>query len=266
MTQLRQANRVAAGLLSLLAFSAWAQPFANLIQTPVVPNASPQARALLHYLQNQRGQHILSGQVEDTENILWNKDGQGGKEIPFIHRITGTNLEAEAATALGGVSLVTYTNANFTGWGYADLSGKNGTNYIVRWNISLASATDSPLTFRFANGSTSTRSLHLIINGATNSTLTFPPTGSWNLFSNCVTPSINFPAGATVIDLVTSVGTTGPNIDKLEADFPNTASYEAENAVLEGGVAIARVTAATPGRVTWIIPATLARACSPAGR
>jgi hypothetical protein len=219
-----------------LILSSWAQPSGNLIQTPVVPDASPQARALLHYLQSQRGQHILSGQNEDTDNVLWNKDGQGGKEIPFIHRITGTNLEAEAATALGGVSLVTYTNANFTGWGYADLSGKNGTNYVIRWNTSQASATALPLSFRFANGSTSTRYLHLIINGATNSTLTFPPTGSWDLFSNLTTPAINFPSGAVVIDLVPSAGTSGPNIDKLEADFPSIVGYEAETALLEGGV------------------------------
>lgn len=210
----------------------WVAP----IQTPVVPNASPEARALLHFLQTQRGQHILSGQTEDTDNVLWNKDGQGGKEIPFIHRITGTNLEAEVATALGGVSLVTYTNANFTGWGYADLSGKNGTNNIVRWNTSVGAATDTPLTIRFANGSSSTRLLRLIINGVTNSTLTFPPTGSWNLYSNLTTPPISFPAGAVVIDLVPSAGTSGPNIDKLEANLPSIVSYQAETAGLEGGV------------------------------
>lgn len=222
--------------LAIGALAGSAQAASAVIQTPVVPNASPQARALLHYLQTQSGQHVISGQVENTENVLWNKDAHGGREIPFVHFITGTNQEAETATALGGVSLVTYTNAGFTGWGYADLSGRSGTNFIIRWSVSLASATNLPLDFRYANGSTSTRSLHLIINGATNSTLTFPPAGSWNLYSNRTTASISFPAGTSVIDLVPSAGTLGVNIDKLEAGFPQSVSFEAEAATLEGGV------------------------------
>jgi hypothetical protein len=207
-----------------------------LIQTPVVPNASPEARALLHFLQSQRGQHILSGQNEDTDNILWHRNGQGGKEIPFIHRITGINMEAEEATALGGVSLTTYPNANFTGWGYVDLSGKKGAGYAIRWSTSVGSATTTPLSIRFANGSSSTRYLHLLINGSTNSTLTFPTTGSWNLYSTVTTPSITFPAGSVEIALVPSAGTAGPNIDKLEANLPSMVSFQAETASMEGGV------------------------------
>jgi hypothetical protein len=204
----------------------------------VVPTASPEARALLHYLQTQRGQHILSGQVEDTENVIWSKDGHGGKEIPFIHRVTGTNLEAEVASAMGGVTLVTYTNANFTAAGYADYGNNQGTNALVRWNINLSAPVCTPLTFRYANGSTSSRSLRLLINGVTNSTLTFSATGSWNLFSNHVTGSVSFPSGASVIELVASAGTAGPVLDRMEANFPSVESYEAETtpALMEGGV------------------------------
>ena len=227
---------IRAAFLAALALVSSAQAQPTPIQTPVVPNASPQARALLHFLQTQSGQHILSGQNEDTDNILWNKDGQGGKEIPFIHTVTGINLEAETATALGGVTLVTYPNTGFTGSGYADLSGRNSATSILRWSTSLGSTTSLPLTFRYANGNTSNRLLNLLINGTTHSTLTFPPTGSWNRWADLTTPAISFPAGAVSVELIPSAGTSGPNIDKLDAAFPSLVPYQAESALLEGGI------------------------------
>ncbi|HXU82349.1 MAG TPA: carbohydrate-binding protein, partial [Polyangia bacterium] len=121
-------------------------------------------------------------------------------------------FEAESALLSGAV--VASTKTGFTGTGYADYINASGD--FVEWTVSAATAGTKTLTFRFANGSTATRSLAIKVNGTTvNSNLGFAPTGDWAIWKT-VSVSASLLAGTNKIR-ATATGTSGPNIDHLEA-------------------------------------------------
>jgi hypothetical protein len=121
-------------------------------------------------------------------------------------------FEAESALLSGAV--VASTKTGFTGTGYADYINASGD--FVEWTVSAATAGTKTLTFRFANGSTATRSLAIKVNGTTvNSNLGFAPTGDWAIWKT-VSVSAALIAGTNKIR-ATATGTSGPNIDHLEA-------------------------------------------------
>ncbi len=219
------------------------------VQTPVVPNASPQARALLHYLQSQQGLAVLSGQVEDTENVIWHSS-RGGDEFPYIHRLTGVDLPAESATRGGSVTATTFpaSETDFRGTGYVQFPTSTttgiGTGVYLRWNVSQAAATSATLVFRYANSSTTSRSLNLVVNGTQIATLGFPGTSSANRYLTVSRAAVQLQAGNNTIDLVASAASIGPVLDQLAI---GATAYEAESATLVGGLSVATVNSAFTG-------------------
>jgi hypothetical protein len=209
---------------------------AHPIQTPVVPNASPEARALLHYLQSMQGIGILSGQTENTENSVWDSISNGGDEIAYVHRLTATDLPAEGpnVTLAGGVTATTYPadELHASGDAYARYPFSQGSHISIRWTINRSSAGPADLTFRYANN-TSTRSLHLRVNGTQVASLAFPTTISSSRYRTVTHSAVPLNAGTNTIELVASADTLGPNLDRLTI---GSTHYEAESATLSGGV------------------------------
>ena len=83
-------------------------------------------------------------------------------------------LEAEQATLAG--PLVQASHAGFTGTGYADYQAATGES--ITWTATVPGA--RTLTFRYAHGGTTARTLRLEAGGAVlAAALAFPPTGSW---------------------------------------------------------------------------------------
>jgi hypothetical protein len=120
--------------------------------------------------------------------------------------------EAESAALSGAV--VASTKTGFTGTGYADYTNASGD--FVEWTVSAASAGTKTLTFRFANGSTATRSLAIKVNGTTvDPALAFAPTGDWTSWKT-VSVQAALVAGSNKVR-ATATGTSGPNMDHLEA-------------------------------------------------
>jgi hypothetical protein len=119
-------------------------------------------------------------------------------------------LQAEAARLSGAI--VASNQAGYTGSGFADYQHASGD--FVEWTVTAPAAGDHLLTFRYANGSTSSRPLAIAVNGAVvQAGLAFPGTGSWTSWKT-VALSAKLIAGVNAIR-ATATGTSGANIDNL---------------------------------------------------
>lgn len=119
-------------------------------------------------------------------------------------------FEAELATRSG--ASVASNNAGFTGSGFGDYNGAAGE--FIQFSAGANAAGKHRLVFRYANGSTTARSLSLQVNGVTiNAKLAFAPTGAWTTWKT-VELIVNFVAGTNTVKL-TSLNASAPNIDSL---------------------------------------------------
>jgi cytochrome c peroxidase len=145
-------------------------------------------------------------------------------------------FEAESAVLSGGV-VSSPSNPGYTGTGMADFPGGTGTNVAVTWNLNLAAAAWVHLDFRYANGGTTARPLHLVVNGGTAIPLTFASTTAWNQYRMQPAPQAFYlPAGANTIVLRATNGSAGGNIDRL--DLVHLQPEEAEDADLSAGISV----------------------------
>jgi Ca2+-binding RTX toxin-like protein len=147
--------------------------------------------------------------------------------------------EAELATVTGAT--VARSHAGYTGTGYVDY--RHATGDAVQWSVSAAAAGEHVLTFRYANGGASTRTMDLTLGGAFAKQVTFTPTGSWDAWQS-VTVRLPLVAGANRVGLG-AAGTSGPNVDWLSVR-PAVDTYQAEDAALVGA-AVARAHAGFTG-------------------
>jgi hypothetical protein len=78
-----------AALATAFAVSLGASIAPAAIDNPVVPNAPPQAKALLQYLDAVSGKYILSGQQEATSVPQWVTYDRDNEDVNFIQQNTG---------------------------------------------------------------------------------------------------------------------------------------------------------------------------------
>ncbi|HCU51433.1 MAG TPA: hypothetical protein DGG94_16810, partial [Micromonosporaceae bacterium] len=102
----------------------------------------------------------------------------------------------------------------------------------VQFAVSAPAAGNATLTFRFANGTTTSRPLS--VNGTV---VDFPSTGAWTTWQTR-TVTLNLVAGVNTIRATATTAGGGPNLDSLNADFPPPPSggYQAEDATISQGV------------------------------
>lgn len=152
----------------------------------------------------------------------------------------GTYYEAEESS-LWGKTISTKADkntnhANYMGTGFADKLESDGA--AVTFNVNAKMAGDYPVDIRYANGSTSDRTLSIFVNGSFVRQGKFGPTANWSTWST-LTENLPLAAGANSITLQvdTNIGDTGYlNIDNLYLPFyPDTARHEAESAALHNG-------------------------------
>ncbi|MCU7551760.1 carbohydrate-binding protein [Chitinophagaceae bacterium LB-8] len=121
-----------------------------------------------------------------------------------------TILEAESAVL--NKAVVAADRAGFTGTGFVDFI--NSTDDYIEWTFNKVDSGSVVLQFRYANGSTADRPLKFEVNNVVvNTTLSFPPTGSWTNWST-VSDTVHLASGSNKIKL-TSTGSNGANIDNL---------------------------------------------------
>jgi uncharacterized delta-60 repeat protein len=182
-----------------------------------------------------------------ADRVVMRKDGHvdvaGFKDFDFaVARYVGTATttppgqvvyQAESARLSGAT--VAKDNAGYTGSGYADFQHASGD--FIEWTVNAPAAGSYRLTFRYANGGATDRSLELKLNGSlAKSHLSLPPTGGWAKWGAV---SVDFPLrlGSNTVRL-TSNGFNGPNVDSLAvAQVPGSTqdrTLQAEEARVTG--------------------------------
>jgi hypothetical protein len=155
---------------------------------------------------------------------------------------TGTVYQAENAALSGGAAVATdhtgYTGTGFVG-GYTDGNkGKAATTFTVN----AASAGSYTSALRYANGTSSTMTLSISVNGTRVTQVSLPATSDWNTWTTATTP-ITLAAGSdTVAYTFTSSDSGNVNLDAITltpAAATPAGQYEAEAAALSGGAAVA---------------------------
>lgn len=132
-----------------------------------------------------------------------------------------TTLPAENA-AIGGGTLIESNHAGYHGSGFANLPPNGGT---LTWTgVNGGTGGRALLDFRFAygagNGSTTTRTVALTVNGVATS-VTFHTTGAFSDWHHLEIPATLAPGTANTIRLA-STGQDSANIDELRIHLPAT--------------------------------------------
>lgn len=120
--------------------------------------------------------------------------------------------QVETGTLNQGAILET-KNTGFSGDGYVNFSAETGSSVDVP--IYADKAMEAIINIVYANGSTETRSLSILLNGSeVIATVDFEPTGDWTTWKT-QTISLALPQGVSSISLQTVNANDGPNVDAL---------------------------------------------------
>jgi hypothetical protein len=159
--------------------------------------------------------------------------------IPWASAAT-TTVEAESAQLSGGAVKQTehpgYTGSGFVG-GFTDANKGNAT---ASFTLTGASAGGNTVTFRYANGTGSARTMSLIVGGSTRQ-ITLPATSNWDTWGT-VAQAVTLTSGSNTIAVKFGTADNGNiNLDNLTvapAPPPAAGTYEAESAQLSGGATL----------------------------
>ncbi|MEW1843390.1 CBM35 domain-containing protein [Nonomuraea angiospora] len=145
-------------------------------------------------------------------------------------RAATVRYEAENATNVQGV--VESNHAGFSGTGF--VNSDNAAGPYTEWTVNAPAAGTATLAIRYANGTTTTRTTDVSVNGTVVSAgRTFGPTGAWTTWATS-TLTATLAAGDNKIRVTSTASGGNPNLDYLEvtvADAPAT-EYQAESATL----------------------------------
>jgi pectate lyase len=131
----------------------------------------------------------------------------GGKSI---YKTCIGSLEAETACTLDGT--IDNNNAGFSGTGFANTSNILGAS--ATWYLNSSSNQTATITFRYANGGTSSRDGSIKLNGVSAGNLALASTGAWTTWLTS-SVNLNLKSGSNEI-LVTSTTVDGlANIDLI---------------------------------------------------
>jgi endo-1,4-beta-D-glucanase Y len=122
------------------------------------------------------------------------------------------HVEAETGTISSGGTVDTNHNG-YTGAGFVNVA--NAVGSYVEIAVNGATAGSHTLTFRYSDGTTSTRPVDIAVNGATVGSLTFGTTADWDTWTT-VTFAATLTAGTNRIRLTSTTANGGPNVDWLE--------------------------------------------------
>ncbi len=121
------------------------------------------------------------------------------------------SLEAEEVCDVDGFDSET-TNAGFSGTGYVNTT--NAIGAYASWGVNSTSAQTATISFRYANGGTTSRDGSISIEGANVGNIVLPPTGAWTTWQ---TASVNIQLKNGYNEIVVTATTDDglANIDKV---------------------------------------------------
>ena len=139
-------------------------------------------------------------------------NGLGGEAANCLPPFEDLTLEAEEATL--SRTIVESNHAGYTGNGFVNYDNVAGS--YVEWEVSVPSAGQYQLSFRYANGSTVNRPCAIRVNGTVvNSGLLFSPTGAWTSYQSSSSVMVSLNAGQNTVRATATGGDGGPNMDHL---------------------------------------------------
>ena len=121
------------------------------------------------------------------------------------------SLEAEEACTFDGV-LLESTNAGFSGEGYVNTT--NATGAHVSWVLNSDLTQTVTLSFRYANGGTTSRDGIITINGTSAGALALPSTGAWTTWET-VSVNLNVTQGSNNVVVTATTADGLANIDLI---------------------------------------------------
>src|SRR6266542_2557371 len=173
-----------------------------------------------------------SGSLQDCYLLLTNMRAYqwSGTSAPPL----ASRLEAENATIFHGT--VESDHLGFTGTGFVNYFNEVGS--YVQWTVTASERVVATLTFRYANGTTTNRTMDIRVNGLlVADELAFNNTLSWDMWDTR-TISVVLSAGSNTIRASATTADGGPNLDNLQvatSPLPPPTRYEAENATISQG-------------------------------
>lgn len=118
--------------------------------------------------------------------------------------------EAEAAKVVG--AKIANDKVGYSGTGFVDYVQPSGD--YVEWTVNASYSGSYALLIGYAQGSNSSRTLAIQVDGKVAQNRSFISTGSWQTWATQTGPSVYLTAGIHTVR-ATSVGTKGPNLDYL---------------------------------------------------
>ncbi len=118
-----------------------------------------------------------------------------------------SRVESESGTCDGTID---NNHTGFSGTGFCNTNNAVGATSSV--TVTATDAGDATLTFRYANGTTSSRPMTVTVNGTVVGTLDFPVTASWTTWTDA---SLTAPlvSGSNTVVLTATTAGGGPNLD-----------------------------------------------------
>ncbi len=123
----------------------------------------------------------------------------------------GTRYEAENGTISQGA--VESNHTGYSGTGFVNYD--NAAGGYVEFAVTAAAAGNTPVTLRFANGTTTNRPMNISVNGGAPVALNFAGTGAWTSWQDAVV-TLPLNAGANTIRATATTADGGPNLDRLD--------------------------------------------------
>ena len=119
--------------------------------------------------------------------------------------------QAEAATLSGATAATSYTG--YTGTAYVNYENRVGS--YIEWQVQAASAGGADLTFRYSNGSSTSRPVRITINGiVVSSSFAFGGTGGWGSWKTKTLPA-NLNSGTNTVRAESIGSSGGPHMDRV---------------------------------------------------
>jgi hypothetical protein len=172
---------------------------------------STTARTFTPPLPLANGVHVLYVQ-EKSAGGQWSSSGSASVDVELHLPYAQSGQFAYRATYVGPVSATTYVG--FFGAAYVDFQNASG-DYL-EFTTAVPKDGIYKVTFRYANGGSTSRPLKITVNGVTvKAAYDFPPTGSWTTWK---TLTLNMPLTIGGKVRLTAIGSSGGNFDSLSFD------------------------------------------------
>ncbi|MEQ4716610.1 carbohydrate-binding protein [Nonomuraea sp. B19D2] len=129
-----------------------------------------------------------------------------------------TRYEAESSPAVCSGTI----DNNWSGYsGSGFCNGNNAAGAYAQFTVNAGTAGTATLGVRFANGTTSARSVDLVVNGSTVQSVSFEATGAWNTWVT-KTLTVSVSSGSNTIRFNPTSSNGLPNIDYIDVEAGGT--------------------------------------------